>query len=824
MLGAGDQPITGYTLEQCLGRGGFGEVWRARGPGGTPVVLKLISVANKYGWKEYAAARRMREIRHPHLLPIHGLWLVDGAGTPFDDAELDHLAGGHVPSSGTLVSPRSPSMLVIAMTLGEKSLQQLLEEHIEQGHRGIPVQELLGYMQDAARGIDYLNCPIHPSDDGVVALQHCDIKPQNIVLVGDSAVVCDFGLARVLGESRLTSVIPGSPAYVAPECISGKQPSQATDQYSLALTYYELRTGHLPFADESCAAVLAAHLRGDLDLSRLPPAERAVLQRALTLDPAERYPQSQDMVSDLRQAVEHASQEGGVPRPLRSASVSKQEAGPSRQRRPGHNTPRFAQRALQRTSLVCLAGLVIVAAGYVVGGLRRADGELRSAVTAGVSDQTESPHAITQISPAAKTPFSEGTPPVAPSIQPSPPISEPLTANASTTTELAPCDLAKLDPPPSASEGRRAIGQSDATSPPVELTPLAENAAPPVESQASPAAKATGIQLRQAFDKLSAQADGNSTEDSFGDDSVTTDAQLDTYPVKHLYDLGTHTSWPSSVVFAPHRNELLSGAWDSAARLWELHDRREKTRFLGHDSMVTGVAFAADGHSILTSSDDGTVRHWDVVSGQLLRHLTGHEGSVLGIAVSADGRYFASAGADRTVRLWSARTGEEVRRFEGHTEGVRSVAFTPDGCRLASGGDDFAVRVWNVESGALLSLCAAHDMSITSVAFAPDGKLVGSASWDGTSRLWDSHSGGVAHQLTGHSDSVTGIAFSPDGRWVVTGGEDKTIRFWDCRSGKEVVRVGSRGGEVYGVAVSPDGRLVATANENYTLTVWQVGF
>src|SRR4029079_19127590 len=76
------------------------------------------------------------------------------------------------------------------------------------------------------------------------------------------------------------------------------------DQYSLALTYYRLRSGRLPFVDNpSQLEVVRAHCEGRLDLSGVGDAERAVLARATTVDPAARYPTCTEMVESLAVAL-----------------------------------------------------------------------------------------------------------------------------------------------------------------------------------------------------------------------------------------------------------------------------------------------------------------------------------------------------------------------------------------------------------------------------------------------------------------------------------------------------------------------------------------
>src|SRR5208283_4102690 len=133
----------------------------------------------------------------------------------------------------------------------------------------IPPQELLEYMEGAAKAIDFLNQPIHEMGPEKVSIQHCDIKPANILIVGGAAQVCDFGLARVLGTEASTTMAGGSAAYVAPELVTNARPSNWTDQYCLAISYIELRTGALPFSARNPAAAIQAHVQGRLDLSRL---------------------------------------------------------------------------------------------------------------------------------------------------------------------------------------------------------------------------------------------------------------------------------------------------------------------------------------------------------------------------------------------------------------------------------------------------------------------------------------------------------------------------------------------------------------------------
>ncbi len=309
----GDRPIQGYQLIRILGRGGFGVVWLAEGPGGVRVALKIIDLTRGRGQKELRAIGRVKSIVHPNLVPIQGLWLTDHHGRVLDEDERESvesslktkvISKNHetVTDDSSEAETDGPDELIIAMGLCEKSLLDRLAECQSDGMAGIPASELIGYMQDAARGIDYLNSKSHDLGLGDVGIQHGDIKPGNLMIVGGAVQVCDFGLARVLRDSRSTT-IAYTPAYAAPETITLNKPSVATDQYSLAVSYLELRCGRLPFESESAYLIAKVHTEGQLDLSALPQPEREVIAKAASVQPCNRYRSATKMVDALRGAI-----------------------------------------------------------------------------------------------------------------------------------------------------------------------------------------------------------------------------------------------------------------------------------------------------------------------------------------------------------------------------------------------------------------------------------------------------------------------------------------------------------------------------------------
>src|SRR4029077_10772605 len=124
-------------------------------------------------------------------------------------------------------------------------------------------------------------------------------KPQNLFLVSNHVKVGDFGLAKLLEGVRATVTGGGTPVYAAPETFEGYV-SRFSDQYSLAIVFQELLTGTRPFNGSNTRQLLMQHINGIPELQALPPADRAIIGRALSKKPDERWPTCSEMVRALK--------------------------------------------------------------------------------------------------------------------------------------------------------------------------------------------------------------------------------------------------------------------------------------------------------------------------------------------------------------------------------------------------------------------------------------------------------------------------------------------------------------------------------------------
>jgi serine/threonine-protein kinase len=259
-----------YTIEGLLGTGGMALVFEGRDLArNRPVAIKVLSpeIASAL-----TTARFVREVlwsanlQHPHIVPV-----------------LDSGEAGGFPY---LVMP-----LVEGDTLGDRLAE----------HRQLPIATAVKYATEVALALDYAH------GKGIV---HRDIKPDNILISHEYALVADFGVARALGvASGNTLTGPGSPigtlAYMSPEQVLGHSDVDGrTDIYSLGCVAYEMLAGRRAFDGTTLRQIMEQQMQGHAPplatlRSDVPPAIAAAIERAMDKDPARRYQAARDFALAL---------------------------------------------------------------------------------------------------------------------------------------------------------------------------------------------------------------------------------------------------------------------------------------------------------------------------------------------------------------------------------------------------------------------------------------------------------------------------------------------------------------------------------------------
>ena len=264
-----------YEVQDFIGQGAMGVVYRAYhvqlARTGAVKVMQGIAPDVDSIARFRREAQAIAQMRHPNILNVFDFGEFDG--TPY--MIVEYVPGG---------------------SLAGRMQHGLMDR-----------ATVIAHLTGIASGLDYAHS---------LGIVHRDVKPANVLLEKDGTpVIADFGLVKLLQSASLRSmsgVTTGTPAYMAPEQVTGSQVGPAADLYSLATIAYEMLTGAIPFDGEGVLEVLYAHVHKD------PPAPStrrpelgarvdAVILRGLAKDPNRRWESCAAFVIALRQALAGAA-------------------------------------------------------------------------------------------------------------------------------------------------------------------------------------------------------------------------------------------------------------------------------------------------------------------------------------------------------------------------------------------------------------------------------------------------------------------------------------------------------------------------------------
>ena len=267
--------VKSYEVEDLLGQGGYGVVYRARQSAvmrevAIKVILPKYANSPEFIRRFESEAQVVARLEHPHIVPLYDYW-------------------------------REPDSAYLVMRyLRGGSLRDIID------NQGKLPSEVAGkVLEQVGAALTFAH------RNGVV---HRDVKADNILMDDDgNAYLSDFGIAKEVGaDAGSQGTIEGTPAYLAPEQIRGGEVGPQSDVYAFGIMLYEMLSGKRPFAELTLATLVYKHLNEPLpmidhDELNLPPAFNAIIQRATAKDPEERYPDAWTLVQEFQKTLRQGS-------------------------------------------------------------------------------------------------------------------------------------------------------------------------------------------------------------------------------------------------------------------------------------------------------------------------------------------------------------------------------------------------------------------------------------------------------------------------------------------------------------------------------------
>jgi serine/threonine-protein kinase len=274
-----------YRLDERIAGGGMGDVWRGTDDVlGRTVAVKILlpALLDEPGFAERfrGEARTMATINHPGVVDVYDY----GSDQQLAFLVMEYVEGDALSRTLSRVGRLTPARTMALVAQAADALQ-------------------------AAHA------------NGIV---HRDVKPGNLLVrPNGTLVLTDFGIARsaLVGQLTVAGSVLGTASYISPEQASGAVATAASDVYALGVVAYQCLSGHRPFDGATPIEIAMKHVR---DTPRplpsdIPPAVRAIVDRALAKDPAARWPTASAMATVARQAA--ASLTSAVSQPVASQPV-----------------------------------------------------------------------------------------------------------------------------------------------------------------------------------------------------------------------------------------------------------------------------------------------------------------------------------------------------------------------------------------------------------------------------------------------------------------------------------------------------------------------
>ncbi|MFI7596377.1 protein kinase [Actinoplanes sp. NPDC049681] len=299
-----------YRLDERIAGGGMGDVWRGTDEVlGRTVAVKILlpALLDEPGFAERfrGEARTMATINHPGVVDVYDY----GSDQQLAFLVMEYVEGDALSRTLSRVGRLTPARTMALVAQAADALH-------------------------AAHG------------NGIV---HRDVKPGNLLVrPNGTLVLTDFGIARsaLVGQLTVAGSVLGTASYISPEQASGAVATAASDVYALGVVAYQCLSGHRPFDGATPIEIAMKHVR---DTPRplpadIPPAVRAIVDRAMAKDPSARWPTASAMAAVARQAASSLTTQVQQPAVNGSAPVGRPHSGGPVVNRPQSGGPAVGNR------------------------------------------------------------------------------------------------------------------------------------------------------------------------------------------------------------------------------------------------------------------------------------------------------------------------------------------------------------------------------------------------------------------------------------------------------------------------------------------------
>ena len=620
----------------------------------------------------------------------------------------------------TLASLSHPNIVKV-LDYGEyESMPYIVMEFIAGGALKAKMGKPIPYAEAAAMLVPVARALQHAHQQKIV---HRDVKPENI-LINDSnqPMLSDFGILKFVDVEESqgltgTGKIVGTPAYMSPEQIRGREVDGRSDMYSLGIVFFEMVTGRKPYNANTPIELSMQHLHDPIPKAKqfvrdLPLEVDQIIARSIAKNPEDRFPN----MAAFAQALEKLSgTTAGTTTAERRAMKAAEEKQRAEKKKKEGEQPK---RAFSPRSLYFIAPIILVFG--IMGFVFRQD------LVKLVVSPTATPVPATLTVPPTM-----------------PPTASPTEAPQMTDTAVP--------------------------EPKITATPVATLS--PKLLRVDNVLQVIQISRMDGISVLRMDwIDDNNWLIDAGSGAVSF---IDAGPAKVVQRVSLDGGIPLSMAIAGKHVYILL---NDSIKVIDIDSFQVIKTIRPITGGAISIAASPDEKLLALGISDNKTQLINPEDGSVIRNLKSNYGG-WAVAFSPDSQYIVS-GTSQGILKWVTSSGIWQITNGGQDKTVKSLTFSHDGKTLAGGGSGF-IYFWSMENGELINQVEDDRFGVmNSLDFSPDDSMLVSGSADNIVRVWDANSATLLKELTGHSSQVYGVCFSPNGENIASGANEGTIRIW----------------------------------------------